>query len=70
MKKYLNDLYPEMSHYCVHDTKLADDLLNVEKKHPLDDNRNLKIAVIYGKPGQKTTKEMFANCIFFYLFKL
>lgn len=66
--KYLEKTFPDAKYYQVKDTKFASDLLQVERKHPQDFAKQLKVSIIYSKAGQKDLTEMFGNSkvIFFF----
>eukprot|EP01114_Cavostelium_apophysatum_P015326 TRINITY_DN4148_c0_g1_i1.p1 TRINITY_DN4148_c0_g1~~TRINITY_DN4148_c0_g1_i1.p1 ORF type:complete len:548 (+),score=139.82 TRINITY_DN4148_c0_g1_i1:161-1804(+) len=59
--KYLNNTFQNTRFRTVKDTKFYEDLLQIEKKHPQDNKRCLKVAVIYSKANQKSPHEMFQN---------
>jgi hypothetical protein len=59
--RYLEKTFPEARYHQIKDTKFASDLLQVERKHPQDFAKQLKVSIIYSKSGQKDLTEMFSN---------
>lgn len=43
------------------DPRFYEELQHIEVKHPQDNKKHMKVAVIYGKDDQKSPLDMFQN---------
>eukprot|EP01114_Cavostelium_apophysatum_P019642 TRINITY_DN6390_c0_g1_i1.p1 TRINITY_DN6390_c0_g1~~TRINITY_DN6390_c0_g1_i1.p1 ORF type:complete len:675 (-),score=165.25 TRINITY_DN6390_c0_g1_i1:156-2180(-) len=59
--KYLSQLYKDGTVYRVKTEYFPEDLVQIERKHPQDNQRRMKIAVVQSKGEQVLPSEMFTN---------